>query len=407
METVGGHRCAVSCDWYCGVQAVSGRSGIHVGIDGTTWRNPRGFGRFTRELIEELARRDAGYRYTVVLDKTPDVPLPDNVEVVVAGDGDRPAGRLQMNKAASGIGCDLFFYPTVYSFFPMTSRVPKVVVIHDTIPERFPDLVFPTRLNRFLWATKMWLAKRQATRFITCSESSIGDLNEILGIPKDLIDPSTMAAVPVFRPIDDEGAIRAARARHGIPDGAKLLIYVGGFNRHKNVLRLIEAFPGIVDAVPDVRLAIVGRTTGERFWDNIEDLQASVRQNAVASERIVFTGEISDDELALLMNAADALVHPSLYEGFGFPPVEAMACRTPVLGSDASSVPEVVGDAGLLFDPTDPAAIKEQAIRLLTDDELRATLAARAPGQAAKFTWERAAETTEASFAKTLAMRGT
>lgn len=377
-------------------------SQIHVGIDGTTWRNPRGFGRFTRELVEALAKRDSGYRYTLVLDQNPEHPIPEGVDTVVAGKNGRTASRLQMNRAAIGLHADLFFYPTVFSFFPLTSRVPKVVVIHDTIPERFPDLVFPSRANFVLWKAKMALAKLQATRFVTCSTSSIEDLHSVLGIPREKIDASTMAAAPVFRKIEDADALAGVREKHGIPKNAELLVYVGGFNRHKNVIRLIEALPMILAKHPDAFLAIVGRTTGERFWDNVEDLQASARADAVASKRIVFTGEITDEELATLINASHALVHPSLYEGFGFPPVEAMACGTPVLGSNASSVPEVVGDAGLLFDPTDPASIAEQTNKLLSDGALRKTLAARAPGQAAKFTWDRAAETTEVSFARTL-----
>lgn len=377
-------------------------SQIHVGIDGTTWHNPRGFGRFTRELVEALAKRESGYRYTLVLDRENDYPIPDGVESVVAGKAGECAGRLQMNRAAVGLDSDLFFYPTVFSFFPLTSRVPKVVVIHDTIPERFPDLVFPSKLNFGLWKAKMFLAKMQATRFITCSTSSIEDLHTILGIPRDKIDLSTMAAARVFRKIDDFDALAAIRTKHGIPEDGKVLVYVGGFNRHKNVMRLIEALPTILAKHPDAFLAIIGRTTGERFWDNVEDLRSSARADAVASKRIIFTGEISDEELATLINTAHALVHPSLYEGFGFPPVEAMACGTPVLGSNASSVPEVVGDAGLLFDPVDPTSIAKQTNKLLSDDALRRTLAERAPGQAAKFTWDRAAETTEISFGKAL-----
>lgn len=376
---------------------------VHVGIDGTTWHNPRGFGRFTRELVKELADRDSRFRYTLLLDRAPNHTVPENVTPEVAGSGDVPAGRFKMNSAAMKLRCDLFFYPTVYSFFPLTSRVPKVVVIHDTIPERFPDLVFPNKFQQVMWHTKVFLAKTQATRIITCSASSIEDIHKILNIPRKKIDTSTMAAAPVFRKIEDAALIEGIRSKHGIPKGAKLLVYVGGFNRHKNVLRLIQALPMILAEHPQAFLAIVGRTTGERFWDNVEDLQASARADAVASNRIVFTGEVSDEELAVLINGADALVHPSLYEGFGFPPVEAMACGTPVLGSNASSVPEVVGDAGLLFDPTDPAAIAEATNRLLEDEELRRTLAERAPRQAAKFTWKRAAETTEVSFENALA----
>lgn len=373
---------------------------MHIGIDGTTWRNPRGFGRFTRGLIEALAERDTGYRYTMICDAEPEHSVPEGVDVIVAdpAKGTSVAGRRQMHRASVGLKCDVFFYPTVFSFYPLFNRVPKVVVIHDTIPERFPDLIFQTRLNRILWNAKMALAKMQATRFITCSSSSVDDLHEILGIDPGKIDVSTMAAAPVFRKIDDAKAIAEIRAEYGVPDGARILVYLGGFNRHKNVLRLIQAMPKILKEHPEAFLAIVGRTTGDRFWDNVEDLEASARDDAVASQRIIFTGEISDDQLAHLLNAAHALVHPSLYEGFGFPPVEAMACGTPVLGANASSVPEVVGKGGLLFDPMRSDSIAEVTNQLLSDDALHAELAANAIPQSRKFTWERAAEMAEVSF---------
>ena len=211
-----------------------------------------------------------------------------------------------------------------------------------------------------------------------------------------------MAAAPVFRKINDSKLLSDTRAEYNVPANARVLVYVGGFNRHKNVLRLIHAMPMILEQHPDAFLVIVGRTTGERFWDNVEDLQASARADAIASERIIFTGEISDEKLAHLINSAHALVHPSLYEGFGFPPVEAMACGTPVLGSDASSIPEVVGEGGMLFDPTDPSSIAQQTIRLLSDDALHVRLSEQAVHQAAKFTWDRAAEMTEVSFENAL-----
>lgn len=373
---------------------------MHIGIDGTTWRNERGFGRFTRGVLEALAARDSGFRYTLICDQEPSYPVPQGVDIVVAPmpNGSDVANRFQMHQATLRLRCDVFFYPTVFSYYPLLSRVPKVICIHDTIPERFPDLIFPSKLNFALWKAKTTLAKLQATRFITGSESSARDLQSILGIPRNKIDLTTMAAAPVFKEISDNNKIEEIREEYNIPPGARVLVYVGGFNRHKNVLRLIHAMPMILEQHPDAFLAIVGRTTGDRFWDNVEDLQASARANVIASERIIFTGEISDEKLALLINASHALVHPSLYEGFGFPPVEAMACGTPVLGSDASSVPEVVGDGGLLFDPTDASSIAHQTNRLLNDDDLHARLSKQAVRQAAKFTWNRAAEMTEISF---------
>ena len=387
---------------------------IHIAVDATPWENERGFGRFTRNLIAALAARDSGFRYTLLFDQEPTRPVPDGGETLVAGSdlsmseassGARARGGadlLTMARAARRIDCDVFFYPAVYSYFPLPARRPTVVCYHDTIPERFPDLIFPKRLNFRLWQAKCWLAKMQATRVMTISDASADDLTQILRIPRDRIDTITEGAEPVFRPSQEKSALTKARQAYDIPSDAPLLVYLGGFNRHKNVLRLIEAMPRILAQVPETRLAIVGRTTGARFWDNIEDLKASAAADAARSESIVFTGEIDDPDLAALLNTADALVFPSLWEGFGLPALEAMSCGTPVLSSDRGSLPEVVGDGGLYFDPLSSQALADQAIRLLTEPGLQDDLSQKALAQAANFSWDKGAELAEESFRRAL-----
>lgn len=387
---------------------------IHVGVDAGSWENERGFGRFTRNLMAALAARDTGFRYTLLFDQPPTRPVPERLEVRIAGaqttmaeaaTGAAARGGadlLTMARAARGMACDLFFYPAVYSYFPLLARRPSVICFHDTIPERFPDLIFPTRRNFRLWQAKCWLAKHQATRVMTISDASRIDLTAFLKVPADRIDTITEGPEPVFVPLDDPARRVAVRARHGIPATAPLLVYLGGFNRHKNVLRLIEAMPRILAAVPEARLAIVGRTTGARFWDNVDELQAEAAKDAEAAGRIVFTGEIDDAALADLLGSAEALVFPSLWEGFGLPAVEAMACGTPVLASDRGSLPEVVGEAGLYFDPTSAAALADQAIRLLSDPTLAADLSAKALARSRLFSWDKGAELAEASFRRAL-----
>lgn len=388
---------------------------IHVGIDASSWGNERGFGRFTRSLVTALAARDRGFRYTLLFDTPPDRPVPEGVSVVVAGadrsmaaaaSGAGARGGADMwtqSKAAARLGADVFFFPAHYSFFPILSHVPKIVCIHDTIPERFPDLIFPTRRNHLFWNAKTLLAKWQATRVMTVSEASAADIAALLKVRRDKIDVVTEGAEAVFRPIPDAGVRRAARTSYGLPEGAPLLVYVGGFNRHKNVLRLIEAMPAIATACPDAHLAIVGRTTGERFWDNIDELKAGASGDARTSDRIVFTGEISDADMAKLLNAAQGLVMPSLWEGFGLPALEAMSCGTPVLAANRGSLPEVVGDAGLYFEPEDRAELAARAVELLTGPGVQALLAKNALKRAGMFGWDRAAELAERSFRRALA----
>lgn len=383
---------------------------LHVGVDATTWSNDRGFGRFTRELVTALAARDAGFRYTLLFDQEPDDPLPEGVGVLCAstrrslnesavGARSRSPGYLwRLGGAVRRAAFDVFFFPAVYSYFPVLARVPCVVCYHDTTAERLPELLFPTRLNRLLWNAKTSLARLQTTRAMTVSRSSADDLERILRFPGWRIDLVTEAADPCFRMIGDPGVASRARARHGVPETADLLVYVGGMNRHKNVLGLLEALPAVVAARPDTHLAIVGSTSGEGFWDNVPELRAFVAAHPPLDRHVHFTGRIDDEELVALLNGAAALVFPSLWEGFGLPAVEAMSCGVPVLASDRGSLPEVVGDAGRFFDPEDRLAIERCLVEFLADAPLRARLAERALARVRDFTWTRAAELAEESF---------
>ncbi|MFZ1726846.1 MAG: glycosyltransferase family 1 protein [Albidovulum sp.] len=385
---------------------------MHVAIDASSWDNERGFGRFTRSLVTALARRDGGIRYTMLFDREPERETPEGVAIKVAGaeksmsqassgTGARGgADMLSMGRAARKIDCDVFFYPAVYSYFPLFSRVPKIMCFHDTIPERFPDLIFPSRRNFRLWQAKIWLAKMQAARVMTVSQASADDLSDILGIRAGKIDLTTEGADPVFSPITDRATLAAARARSGIAPDDQVLTYIGGFNRHKNVLRLIEAMPAILTECPKARLVIVGRTTGDRFWDNVDELQAGASADARSSDRISFAGEISDAEMAELLNCSAALVFPSLWEGFGLPALEAMSCGTPVLSSDRGSLPEVVGDGGLYYDPQSTDELVAQTVNLLQNATLRDQLSRQAVARAKGFNWDKGAEMAEVSFRK-------
>lgn len=385
---------------------------MHVGIDATSWRNDRGFGRFTRELVTALAARDTGFRYTLFFDQPPTTAMPAGVGVVSAeterhlaesavGTSSRSLGYLwKMGRLVRQSRCDLFFFPAVYSYFPILTRTPCVVCYHDTTAERIPHLLFPTKLNHRLWQAKTALAKLQTTRAMTVSQTSARDLERILRIPADRIDVVTEAADPVFRVIDDPAVAMKARARQAIPAEATLLIYVGGMNAHKNILGLLRAMPSVVTRDAAVHLAIVGDTSGKGFWDNVPELREFVRTHPPLSSHVHFTGYLSDPELVELMNGAAALVFPSLWEGFGLPAVEAMSCGVPVLASDRGSLPEVIGDAGLFYDPEDPNAIADCLNRFLADAELRNRLRSSALVRSVGFTWERAAELAEDSFRK-------
>jgi glycosyltransferase involved in cell wall biosynthesis len=344
---------------------------LHVGIDATSWRNDRGFGRFTRELVTALAARDSGFRYTLVFDQAPAERMPGRVAVLsagtrraltdsMAGTASRSVADLwRIGRVAVRGKFDLFFFPAVYSYFPIPARVPCVVCYHDTTAERVPELLFRTRRNRWLWRAKTGLGRLQTTRAMTVSQSSAADVERILRIPRRRIDVVTEAPARVFRVIDDPAVAARARARHAIPPDAVLLVYVGGMNRHKNLLGLLTAMPAVVAERPRAHLAVVGDTSGRGFPDNVPELMELVSGDPLLRQHVHFTGYVGDEELVELLNGSAALVLPSLWEGFGLPAVEAMSCGVPVLASRRGSLPEVVGDAGLLFEPEPPSAIAE------------------------------------------------
>ena len=392
---------------------------LHICVDATSWANDRGYGRFTRELLKALLVRDEGLKYTLLFDQLPDDAFPSGAEILsartvrglnqaaVGSEARSPAYFLQMGRLAKSVPYDVFFFPTLYSYFPLLQRKPCVVCYHDATAERFPELLFPTRRNHWLWRTKTALAHLQTTRAMTVSETSAADLETIHKFPRERIDVVTEAADDAFRVIEDAGARGKARKRHSIPKDTRLLVHVGGMNAHKNILSLLKAMPQILAAEPRVHLALVGDTSGKGFWDNVEELQAFVAAHPPLTNHVHFTGYISDADLAPLLNASDALVFPSLWEGFGLPAVEAMSCGIPVLASSCGgSLPEIVGDAGLLFEPEDPGDIARCVIGFLANEKLQARLARNALKRSRLFTWERAAQLAEDSFRRCYADAG-
>lgn len=390
---------------------MTGSGELHIGVDATSWGNDRGFGRFTRELVTALVARDSGFRYTLLFDQPPARDtVPPGAEVLHAstrrslqesavGDTSRsPLYLWTLGRLARRADFDLFFFPAVYSYFPVLARVPCVICYHDTTAERIPELLFPTRWNHRLWQLKTALARLQTTRAMTVSQSSANDVEHILGISGERIDVVTEAADPIFRPIDDPAVAAAARKRQGIPDAAELFVYVGGMNLHKNILGLLEAMPAVVAERPGVHLAIVGDTSGKGFWDNVPELMQFVDTHPPLERHVHFTGYLSDADLVELLASASALVFPSLWEGFGLPAVEAMSCGVPVLASRRSSLPEVIGEAGLYFDPEKPSDIARCLLEFLVDPALQPRLGAIALERAGSFTWERAAELAERCF---------
>jgi glycosyltransferase involved in cell wall biosynthesis len=279
------------------------------------------------------------------------------------------------------------FHATEHLLPPLRS-VPTVLTVHDLIFHHLPTHHRP--LNRWYLNLALPLYCRRATHVIAISECTRRDLVAAYSIPPEKITVIPEAADPHFCPQPPE-VVTSARSRYQLPD--RYLLHVGTIEPRKNLGRLLTAFQALhAEGLTD-GLVIVGKL-GWLYDDFFDQLAQSPVQDWVH-----FPGYVPDEDLPAIYAGAQALVFPSLYEGFGLPVLEAMACGTPVVSSHAAAIPEVGGRAARYFDPQDPQAIVEAARPVLRDATLRETLRQAGLSQAARFSWERTAAQTRAVYA--------
>jgi alpha-1,3-rhamnosyl/mannosyltransferase len=275
-------------------------------------------------------------------------------------------------------------YHSPYYLMPYRPGVPTVLTAYDVIPLAYP--YYYTAAQRLIFRLAHRLALKAARMTLAISEATKVDLVRRLGAPPDRIRVTPLAADPRFTP-QSTAAIQTVRDKYGLPD--RYLLYVGSNKPHKNLTRLVSAFASRQLPTADLQLIIAGS------WDN---RYPEAKQLAAQHDHIRFLGSINEADLPALYGGALAFAFVSKYEGFGLPPLEAMACGAPVLASNTSSLPEVIGDAGLLVDPHEVSAIAAALARLIDDEQLRADLKQRGLARAAQFSWEHTARLTLAAY---------
>ncbi len=388
---------------------------MRIGVDACCWSNRRGFGRFTRELLGALVA-EGGHDYVFFADRaTADAAtFPAGAEAVAVETSEVPTdaasaqGRRSlgdvwaMTRAVARHDLDLVFFPAVYSYVPVLNRARVVVTIHDVIADRHPEATFPNKRLLAFWKAKQRLALFQADRVLTVSEASKAALCDYFGLVPDRVGVATEAASDTFRPITPGPETAAVLARASVSPDERFVLAVGGISPHKNLGALVDAVAGLAEtpATADVRLVLVGDHQGDAFHSDYARLAAQVEALGLG-DRVVFTGFVPDADLAHWYNAAAVLAFPSLDEGFGLPAVEAMQCGTPVVASDRGSLPEVLGDAGRFFDPTDPDAICRALREVLEGEGVADAMRRRGIERARQFTWAEAARRTRRVFEET------
>ncbi len=358
----------------------------HLLSSGASYRSA-GISRYIRALLTHLPQVDDSFRYLAFTGTgaaehggwhTCTSPWPT----------EHPLARILWEQgiqpwAARRANLDLLHQPVYVG--PLLHTCPTVVTLHDLSFYLYPEL-FPRSKRIYLQhMTRYTIHHAQAV--IAVSASTKKDALRLFSVPEKKITVIPNGVEAQMRPLDDPTPIKALRQRYDLP--SDLLLFLGTLEPRKNLITLLEAY-ALLRRRRDIRHHLV--IAGGRGWYYQEVYDAAERLGL--HETTHFVGYVPDEELPLWYNAADLFIYPSLYEGFGLPPLEAMACGTPVIVSNTSSLPEVVGDAGLTVDPHDPQALAEAIHSLLSDPSRRERLARAARRQASEFSWDATATRT-------------
>jgi glycosyltransferase involved in cell wall biosynthesis len=363
---------------------------LRIGIDYTAAvRQGAGIGRYTRELVRALAKLDRGHDYVLFAaaggQRPVDAGWPTNLQMRSVPLSDRALAilwhRLQLPLWVELVTgpVDIFHSPDFV--LPPVRRAKTLVTVHDLSFIRYPqcaDANLRAYLNRVVPRSV-----HRADLVLADSQSTKDDLVELLGVEADRIEVVYPGVEERFHPIENQALLEEVRRRYNLPP--RFILGLGTLQPRKNFVRLIEAYSLLVTRHSSLQLVIAGG----KGW-LYEEIFATVERLGL-EKKVVFPGFVADEDLPALYNLAELFVFPSLYEGFGIPPLEALACGTPVIASDASSLPEVVGEAGLMIEATNVEALADAMKGVLEDNALREDMIAKGLKQARQFTWEKAA----------------
>jgi glycosyltransferase involved in cell wall biosynthesis len=364
---------------------------VRIGIDARKLHD-FGIGTYIRNLLRQLARMDRQTEFVILCrpeDRETLAVLGENFRAVVEMAGNYSVlEQLTIPLALMREGVTLFHAP--HYVLPPLVRCTSVVTIHDCIHLMFPQYL-PNRFAYQYARASIRLAARRATRIMTVSESSKRDILKFVDTEPEKIDV-------IYNAYDDRFAIDpreedVVRVRERYQLESEFVLYAGNVKPHKNLERLIEAFHLVRKrGLEYLKLVLIGDEISK-----YTALRRAVHHHQL-HKYVRFLGYLPEETLAVMYRLAGVFVFPSLYEGFGLPPLEAMASGTPVVTSNVSSLPEVAGDAAVLVDPYDPRAIADGIYQVLTNEQLRRDLRRKGVARAGMFSWEQSVRRVRAIY---------
>ncbi len=379
---------------------MSPRSRMRIGIDAhAIGSQTAGNETYIKNLIEALAELDAENEYVLFFTR-PEVAESwrgrfRNFRVCLVRPHMRYL-RIPISLPVAVWRTDVDLLHVQYAAPPLCP-VPIVTTIHDLSFEHLPQVYTPR--ERWLFKLAIGYTARRAARILTVSEYSARDILATYRVPPGRVVVTPEGVSALFAPVRDPERLQAVRERYGI--ARAYILSVGSLQPRKNLVRLIRAYVNLRrrDEDFDHQLVLVGK----KGW-LYQDIFRAAQQSPFGAD-IIFTGYVPEEDLPALYSGATVFVYPSIFEGFGLPVLEAMACGTPVITSHSSSLPEVVGEAALLVDPYDERAIEESLRRVIWNAELQRELSERGRRRAQQFSWKRTAELTLRAYEDVVRLR--
>jgi glycosyltransferase involved in cell wall biosynthesis len=370
---------------------------MHVAINAYFWNQPfTGSGQYTRQLVEHLDRYVADLEITLVIPQLPGEDVPSaappgvNIHRVPARSGHTGKTlfeQRQFPSACAEIGADLAHIP--YWGGPLRSPVPQVVTVHDITMLLVPE--YRRSFQARAYTALVSAGARGANHIITDSFASKLDIMDHLGIPEEDITAIYLAARPMAPEESNSLVDMAVLRKYDLPDF--YVLYLGGYALHKNVTTLLLAYSYVAQALgPDYPLVLAGKKPPAAS-STFPDYDAYIDKLGL-QDYVRWIGPVDEEDKPVLYRNAETFVFPSLFEGFGLGPLEAMACGTPVVTTGSASLPEVVGPAAFTVDAGDAREMAGAIIATVIQEDLRADLRQKGLQQAQKFSWRKTATET-------------
>ena len=368
---------------------------MKIGIDARAakWYRGTGIGTYSYQLINSLNKIDNYNNYSLFVPSECDLAIPFksnfHIKPIYQEKQNNFWNEVNVSNPLLDKSIDIYHVPQNGIGLPLSKNCPFVITLHDIIPYKMPDTVGDQYLKIF--NEKLPNIIPMCDGIITVSEYSKEDIIKAFNFPREKIYVTYLASEDIYKPYDKTLSKLIIEKNYSIK--GEYILYIGGFSPRKNILGLLDSFSMLLPRLKkDIKLVIAG-SKGKSY-----DIYIKRAQDLHIEDKVIFPGFISMNHIPFMYNACELFVYPSFYEGFGLPPIEAMACGVPVITSNVTSIPEIVKDSTVLVNPYDINELSEKMYDVLHDNALRHSLIKKGLKRASSLTWDNTAANTLTAY---------